>query len=903
MPSRGYLARRLIANWATCSEELEMKRSNSGNGKINKTGNHHKESETRYRALFDNANDAIFLMDFDKFIECNQNTLKIFDCTSKQIIGKKPYDPFSPQFQPDGRKSDEKAIEKIKAALDGQPQRFEWSHLRCDGYQFDAEVSLNRLMLGGKMFLQAIVRDISERKKTEAALAESEQRFRKFFENEPEYCYMVSPQGNILEANSAALNTLGYSKEELVEKPLEVIYAPESRKKMRQLFERWQNTGEIRDEEMVIITKNGDRITVLLSAAQVLNEEGKILHSISIQRDITERKRAEKALRESEEMFRSIFETSLVGVAICSTNKKWLYANNQICKILGYSEQELRQTTWEKLTHPDDLEADVSQYNRLLAGKIENYKLEKRFIRKDGSVVYARIYISCKRNQYGAVEYDIGLLEDITEHKKAQEKIQESEEKFRLFSKMLPIGVFATDIDGNPFYWNGKLCAITGSSPEEIMNDGWLNAIHPEDREIVLSKWQESVKRQKGFSLEHRFKDKKENVIWAIAQAIPMKNSEGIITGYIGSITDITERKKTEEVIKQEKEFAESMFSTAPAIILVLDTDARVVNFNPYTEKISGYSLEEVKGKDWFDNFLPKRDHTRIREVFKKAIHKTDASGNINPILTKDGREVLIEWYSKTLKDKNDKVIGLIAIGLDITERKKADNKLRAYQNVLRSLAAKLTTTEEAQRQKIAADLHDNVSQALALSINQLRKLRTSLVLADAKTLDRICQTIQNAMQNVRDLTFDLASPTLYKIGLEAAISELLNEQLRDRHGINCKFSDDNQDKPLDDNVQILLFQAVRELLVNVMKHAKAGNVEVTAQKKNGNIQISINDDGIGFDAQKVKSIQRGGGFGLFSIRERMDYIGGTFEIHSQPGSGSRFILTAPLKSLNKVTA
>ena len=106
----------------------------------------------------------------------------------------------------------------------------------------------------------------------------------------------------------------------------------------------------------------------------------------------------------------------------------------------------------------------------------------------------------------------------------------------------------------------------------------------------------------------------------------------------------------------------------------------------------------------------------------------------------------------------------------------------------------------------------------------------------------------------------------------------------------------------MDDNVRTLLFQAVRELLINVIKHAKAKNVEVAVQKKNDNIQISISDDGIGFDTKEVKSIQRNGGFGLFSIRERIDYIGGTFEIYSRPGSGSRFVLTAPLKSLNKVT-
>ncbi len=129
-----------------------------------------QDIKTRYRTLFENANDAIFLMEADRFVECNPKTLEIFDCTPGQIIGKTPYDPYSPKFQPDGRESKEKALEKIQLATQGRPQFFEWRHVRYDGSAFDAEVSLNRLEFSGKVLIQAIVRNVTKHKIMENAL-------------------------------------------------------------------------------------------------------------------------------------------------------------------------------------------------------------------------------------------------------------------------------------------------------------------------------------------------------------------------------------------------------------------------------------------------------------------------------------------------------------------------------------------------------------------------------------------------------------------------------------------------------------------------------------------------------------------------------------------------------------
>jgi len=173
------------------------------------------------------------------------------------------------------------------------------------------------------------LRRIIERKRAEEGLWVSEQRFRQFFENEPEYCYMISPEGVILDLNKSALKVLGYKKEELVGKSLKTIYAPEVLPKTRVLFPKWRETGKLKDEELVIISKKGDRRTVLLSADAVKDRDGKILHSVSVQKDITDRKRAEEALRESEEKYRCLVESTEDSIYLVDRNCRYLFVNKK----------------------------------------------------------------------------------------------------------------------------------------------------------------------------------------------------------------------------------------------------------------------------------------------------------------------------------------------------------------------------------------------------------------------------------------------------------------------------------------------------------------------------------------------------------------------------------------------
>jgi len=218
------------------------------------------------------------------------------------------------------------------------------------------------------------------------------------------------------------------------------------------------------------------------------------------------------------------------------------------------------------------------------------------------------------------------------------------------------------------------------------------------------------------------------------------------------------------------------------------------------------------------------------------------------------------------------------------------------YQGQLRSLASELTLIEERERRHIAVDLHDRVGQTLAVVQMKLDALTSSpLGAGQREALDEVSSLIRQTGEDIRSLTFELSPPVLYELGLEAAI-EWLAEQFEAQHGLRIEVIDDRQPKPLDEDVRTLIFRAVRELLVNVVKHARADTARVSLLREGDSIRAEVADDGIGFDAsQPVTPNHLTGGFGLFSVRERLDSIGGSFEIDLVSDHGTRVLLVAPL--------
>jgi len=376
--------------------------------------------EQRFRTLFETANDAILLMERDAFSECNSRTLEMFGCGSKaDLLSHTPMD-FSPARQPDGRDSREKGWEYINRALGGRPQRFYWQHHRKDGTPFDAEVSLNRLELQGKTCLQAIVRDISERKQAEADLRESEARFRALYEKAPLGISRIdSHTGRFLQVNAKSCEIHGYPCSEMLERNFQSITHPDDLEEDLENLKRLRE-GRIRFYEMDkrMLRPDGSIIWVNLTVVPEWAAGEPPTCHIAMVADITERKRAEAALLKEKTMSETVINNLPGMFFMFDRHGRLLRWNKEFAVAVGKSEEELARHRLPDNIHPDDMEKVRAETTLAFAGQRVDF--ETRAETQYG-LLYCR-FIGQSVSLDGEL-YLLGTCLDITERKRTEEAL------------------------------------------------------------------------------------------------------------------------------------------------------------------------------------------------------------------------------------------------------------------------------------------------------------------------------------------------------------------------------------------------------------------------------------------------------------------------------------------------
>ncbi len=526
--------------------------------------------------------------------------------------------------------------------------------------------------------------DITDRRLAETALRESEERFRNFFENEPEYCYMVSPEGVVLDVNGAALSTLGYGKGELVGAPIRHIYASESQKKMEKILTQWKDTGRVQNEEMTIQTKDGQKRYVLLSATGVFDRDGKPLHSISVQRDITERKRVEGQLRSLS----SVVEQSIEGMAIADLDGNLIFVNNAWCKMHGY--QSARELLGKNLTtfhNNEQLENDVKPFNEKVK-KFSAYSGEVGHITRDGKPFMTFMTTTLLKNEQGKPYALAGIAMDITERKRAETALRESEEKYRNLVERANDGIVIVQ-DEVLKYVNPRMKELLEYTEEEMLNTPFSDYLEAPEREKILSRYKsrlagDDVPPIYETALKHKN-----------GSTLTVEINAGVIM-YGGKpadlvfLHDITQRKESEDALRESESKLKATLDSLPDLLFEVDHWGKIYDFRTPDTTTLYADPEYFLGKT-VDQVLPPEAARIIMEAIAQAVENGSHHGAVYELNMPGGPR----WFELSIATRGDPKTPegrLIVTSRDVTERVKVGEALRLSEEQYRFLFEGSTT-------------------------------------------------------------------------------------------------------------------------------------------------------------------------------------------------------------------
>ncbi|MCK5145403.1 PAS domain S-box protein [bacterium] len=349
--------------------------------------------------------------------------------------------------------------------------------------------------------------------------------------------------------------------------------------------------------------------------------------------------------------------------------------------------------------------------------------------------------------------------------------------------------------------------------------------------------------------------------------------------------------------MKYDENFYRNIFDNAVMGIFYSTPDGQHLEVNPALAGIYGYDsptelLEQLIDIDAQLYVEPGR-----RTVFLKSVESEGEIHNFESrVYKKDTSIVWISENARAVTDESGRISYFVGTVKDITERKNAEEKLISYQDELRSLAAELSISEERERRRIASELHDSIAQILALLKIKLGALKRDTIDTEyQKQIIELQSLAESAISSTRSLMTEICPPILYEMGLEVAIGWLA-EHFTDRFPLEIRVKDNIRPLDLADDLKVLLFQCVRELLMNVVKHADASHVIIQLQTEDAMLCVEVKDDGIGMPADEIDDEHHANsGFGLFNMRERLRYAGGSLEIICAYSQGCCIRLYAPM--------
>ncbi|QDT27763.1 Signal transduction histidine-protein kinase BarA [Gimesia panareensis] len=696
---------------------------------------------------------------------------------------------------------------------------------------------------------------------------------------------------------------------------------PDDRERVEITFNKSVETGTSYSCEYRIIHRNGTVHYIYAHGHAIYGDNGKPRLFVGVCHDYTEKQLQKNALSESEQNFRSTFEQVAMGIAHVSPDGRWLRVNHGLCEILGYENQELLERNWQELTHPDDLETDLKNTEKLLAGEIDSYSVEKRYLTCEQTVVWTNMTVSLVRLPTGEPRHFIFLIENIQGRKEAEKALQmyhQKVKKLSLVASKTKHSVIISDAQGYIEWVNDAFTSLTGYSLNEVMERHLCEILQgPETCSETIASIKAHLQRKESIATEIVNYDRDGREYWIELKIDPVLDDDDILLNFIATQVDVTARKQSELALR----IANSQFSKLrQADILGIMTcrfDGRVEQANDELLRILGYSNADLEeGLINCQELTPEEWQQRDREVLQEMLETGAAKPIEKEYFRKDGSRVPVVLGMTRLDEAEDLCLCFV---LDATAQKETEEKLKVAKQA----------AEEASQAK--SEFLANMSHELRTPLNGVIGMTELLA---GTSLSQQQQEFVNACRNSGESLLNLINDILDFSKIEAGKLDLdlhnfdLEKLVMDTMSTMVwRASEKNLELPcaIDPATRLILkgdSYRLRQVLVNLVgnaiKFTEAGEVSVRTEAVDQSaeqitIRFTVSDTGIGISQDKLNRLFQsftqvdasttrndgGSGLGLVISRNLVELMGGSIGIESQEGAGSTFWFEIPFDSIS----
>ncbi len=737
-----------------------------------------------------------------------------------------------------------------------------------------------------------LVAIVIETTRNRDALAESEVRFRATFEQAAVGIAHVAPDGRFLRINRKFCDIVGYRREEMLAGAFQDITHPDD------LHTDLDNVKRVLAGEIPTYSmekryrhKNGSLVWVNLTVALVRKDDGAPDYFISVVEDIIARKQAEQALRDREQDLDAILENLPIMVfAKDATDLRFVRINHASEALLGVPREKLLGKSDHDFFPPEQAGFFVAKDRETLArGETVDIPEEPIDTPRGRRFLHTRKVVV--RGPDGQPRYLLGISEDITERRRAAEALQQSEQRLRNIIDGLGPQMFVGLMtpEGTLLEANRPALAAAGLKPEDVLGK-------PVEQSYWWSYSEESRQRLhatvvraaqgEGSRYDVQVRVGENRFIWIDFSLQPLRDETGKVRYLIGSANVITERKLAEEALREHEKVLRLFVEHSPAAIAMFDKEMRYLVTSRRWLEDYGLGDQHLIGRSHYEVFpeVPQRWIDIHRRCLAGAIERCEE----DPFPRPDGHTDWVRWEARPWRQANNEIGGIIIFSEVITARKQAEQTIAENAERLARLSRQLLAAQETERRRVAHELHDEIGQLLTVVKLDLQTvLRQPGTTALAPALKEGMESIDRVVAQVRDLSLDLRPSMLDDLGLVPTLRWYVQRQAqRLGAGIEVALSLPPALPRLPGEIETACFRVAQEALTNTTRHAGATRIEVTLAAGERDLELTVHDNGSGFDAGAVRR-RTAGGFGLLGMQERAELTGGQLTIISAPGQGT----------------